>query len=558
VAPVFTRSNPRTAAPAAVGGNVKVASFNVLNFFTTFTDGTTAAGGIGQGCDLGGVVSAANCRGADSLAEFTRQRTKIVEAMAAINADVFGLMEIQNNGNTAAQNLVDALNTKVGANTYAVVPLPPTTGTDAIRVAMIYKPAALALSGAPMSDSDPIHNRPPFAHAFAALNGEKFSVIVNHFKSKGSCPTSGVDTDQGDGQGCWNDRRKQQSTALLGFIGTVQAAAADNDVIVIGDLNAYGVEDPVDTLTTGGLVNQVSRFDAAGYSYVFDGEAGYIDHALASASMSAQITGAAHWHVNADEPSIIDYNTEFKQPACATCGPDYYSATPYRASDHDPVIVGLNFVPPAAAQTISFATPADRALNSGSFNAVATASSGLAVFFSTTTVPVCTVNVSGTVTLVSVGVCILQANQAGNASFAAAPTVSRSFNVTASVLLAQSTNFAAIADRALDSGAFTISATASSGLAVSFSSLTASVCSVTGNSVALLTVGTCTIAADQAGDSTYAVAPQVQQSFVVGPAVGTGGGSADIPTLPEWGAILLGLLLLTQGLRHRAPERSRR
>ncbi|OZA40786.1 MAG: hypothetical protein B7X81_14840, partial [Hydrogenophilales bacterium 17-61-76] len=86
------------------------------------------------------------------------------------------------------------------------------------------------------------------------------------------------------------------------------------------------------------------RFDAAGYSYVFDGEAGTLDHALASASLNSQIVGTRHWHINADEPAIIDYNTEFKQPACATCGPDYYSATAYRSSDHDPVVVGLSLL----------------------------------------------------------------------------------------------------------------------------------------------------------------------------------------------------------------------
>ncbi|OYV01955.1 MAG: hypothetical protein CFE45_02530 [Burkholderiales bacterium PBB5] len=124
----FSATNPRTTAPEAVGGNVKVASFNVLNFFTTFTNGNTASGLTGQGCSLGGAVSASNCRGADSLTEFSRQRAKIVEAMAAVNPDVMGLMEIQNNGNTAVQNLVDALNAKVGAGTYAAVP-DPVTGT---------------------------------------------------------------------------------------------------------------------------------------------------------------------------------------------------------------------------------------------------------------------------------------------------------------------------------------------------------------------------------------------------------------------------------------------
>ncbi len=543
-APVFTRANLRSATPPAVGGNVKVASFNVLNFFTTFKDGTTAGGQSGQVCTQGSdTPSASLCRGADNLAEFTRQRAKIVQAMAAINADVFGLMEIQNNGTVAAQNLADALNAVVGANTYAVVPNPPTTGTDAIRVAMLYKPGTLSLSGAAMSDADAVHNRPPYAQTFATSGGQKFSVIVNHFKSKGSCPSGGVDDDQGDGQGCWNETRKQQSTALLGFIGTVQAAAADNDVIVLGDLNAYGMEDPIDVLTTAGLVNQVALGDPTSYSYVFDGEAGYLDHALATPSLSSQVVGTVHWHVNADEPSIIDYNTEFKQPACPTCGPDYYSATVYRASDHDPVIIGLDLAG-AAAQTISFASPADRAVNSGSFVAAATASSGLAVNFSSGTLAVCTVTPTGTVTLVATGTCTLHANQAGNASFAPAPTVSRSFNVTAA-LLAQTISFAPLADRPLDGGSFTLAATASSGLSVSYSSLTLTVCTVAGNSVTVLATGVCTLAADQSGVPGYLPAPQVTQSLTV---TAAGGGDADVPTLPEWATILMAMFLLSVGL----------
>src|SRR5204863_8607959 len=154
--------NPRATTPPAVVSNVKLGSMNVLNFFTTFTDGTTASGETGQGCTLGGATSASNCRGANSLAEFVRQRAKIVVALAGLNADAVGLMEIQNNGNVAAQNLVDALNAQVGAGAYAVVPAPAQgTGDDAIRVAMIYKPGKLTLVGAPFSDPATINSRPP-------------------------------------------------------------------------------------------------------------------------------------------------------------------------------------------------------------------------------------------------------------------------------------------------------------------------------------------------------------------------------------------------------------
>lgn len=369
VAPVIARTNPRPAPPAANDSNIRVASFNVLNYFTTFTNGQTASGQSGQGCTLGGATSAANCRGADNASEFARQQAKIVGALKALNADVVGLMEIQNNGVVAVQNLANALNAAYGSNVYSIVSnLNGGTGDDAIRVAMIYKASALTPVGPAVSDNDPIHNRPPLAQTFAAANGERFSVVVNHFKSKSSCPASGADTDQKDGQGCWNARRVEQAQALRGFIQTLQTGSGDNDVIVIGDLNAYGKEDPVLDFTANGYVDQVARFDNFGYSYVFDGEAGYLDHALATPSLSAQITGAAHWRINADEPSIIDYNTEFKQPLCATCGPDYYTGTPYRSSDHDPVVIGLNLLKQIGGTTgrdTLIGTPGDDVITGG-------------------------------------------------------------------------------------------------------------------------------------------------------------------------------------------------
>ena len=342
VTPVFSRENARTTAPESVGGNIKIASFNVLNYFTTFTNGQTASGQTGQGCTLAGSTSASNCRGANNATEFVRQRDKIINAIAAINADVVGLMEIQNNGAVAVQNLVDGLNAKIGAGTYALINDPATgMGTDAIKVAMIYKPAKITPFGVSLADNDSINNRPTLAQSFAAANGEKFSVLVNHFKSKGSCPSTSAssdpDQDQGDGQGCWNDLRVQQAERLAnGFIPQVQSAAGDLDVIVMGDLNAYGKEDPINTMASIGFADQIARFEGqAGYSYVFDGESGYLDHALANVSMAAQMTDVAHWHINADEPFVIDYNTEFKPQ-------DLYTNSPFKSSDHDPVVIGLS------------------------------------------------------------------------------------------------------------------------------------------------------------------------------------------------------------------------
>jgi uncharacterized protein len=336
--PSFARANQRTAAPEPVGGNIKVASFNVLNYFTTIDQS-------GAACFPSGTRS--DCRGADSAAEFTRQRDKIIAALTAIDADVVGLIEIENNGTTAINNLVSALNAATAPGTYAAIADPSFIGGDAIKVALIYKPGRVTPVGSAASSSDPIFDRPPVAQTFktvapAGATPQKFTVIVNHFKSKGSCPSDPNDpnADQGDGQGCWNAKRVQQSLKLLVFINQLIAATDDTDVLVIGDLNAYGQEDPIDTLVTGGLTNEVAAHVplAERYSYIFDGQAGYLDHALATQSLSRQVKDVTIWHINADEPSVIDYNTEFKPQ-------DLYTPTPYRSSDHDPVVIGLDLRP---------------------------------------------------------------------------------------------------------------------------------------------------------------------------------------------------------------------
>lgn len=354
----FSTGNARTLAPDAVGGNLRVAGANVLNYFTVFTNGNTASGQTGKGCTTSSGTSAGNCRGADSLAEFQRQQTKIVNMLAALNADAVGLMEIQNRHNSVAadnavQALVTALNARMGAGTYAAVADPAEgTGGDAIKVAMIYKPARLSPVGVAVSDLDDVNNRPTLAQTFQLANGEKFMLVANHLKSKGSCGGAGTgDTDIGDGQGCWNATRLAQANRLRTFVAQRQAASGVSDVLMVGDFNAYAAEDPILALTSNGFVDQVARFQSFGYSYVFSGEAGRLDHAISSASLSPKVTGVTEWHINADESVAQDYNHEDKAPTDSNCGTDaapracpadpFDGSTPFRASDHDPVLVGL-------------------------------------------------------------------------------------------------------------------------------------------------------------------------------------------------------------------------
>jgi hypothetical protein len=189
------------------------------------------------------------------------------------------------------------------------------------------------------------------AQTFTDRTGATFTVVVNHFKSKGSCPATSSNpstdpnADAGDGQGCWNLRRTQEAQELVRFLrDDVVPAAGDPDVLIVGDLNSYASEDPIRALEAAGYVNLTRAFGGeAAYSYAFDGQWGYLDHALASPSLRPQVSGQGDYHINADEPSVLDYNTDFKTPGQVA---SLYAPDPFRSSDHDSVLVGL--APPAA------------------------------------------------------------------------------------------------------------------------------------------------------------------------------------------------------------------
>jgi LPXTG-site transpeptidase (sortase) family protein len=336
----ISRTNPRPSAPSIAGSTLKVVGFNVENYFVTIDKSPYPVGS-----PYYYISSSDNNtpRGADSATEFTRQRNKLFAGLVAINPDVFGVTELEAWTGAASQaDFVAGLNAAPGVSgTYAFIPDPATGyGSDAIKNGLFYKVGSVTPVGPSMSSTDPIYKRAPIAQTFVDNNGAVFSVIVNHFKSKGSCPTDSSDPEAEHGQGCWNVTRVAEATALLAFIEQVKTASGDPDVLVIGDLNSYGVEDPINTLTSGGLINEMSFVPAADrYSYIFDGYSGYLDHALASASMHFQVMGVQPWHINSDEPSIIDYNTEFK--GTGSYPPDLYSADAYRASDHDPIVIGL-------------------------------------------------------------------------------------------------------------------------------------------------------------------------------------------------------------------------
>ena len=267
-----------------------------------------------------------------------------MEALSAIHADIFALEEIERESSAAVDALVNALNSKLGPGAYAAVPkpIPFGVGDDAIQNALIYQPGRIHAVGPSLSPNGAVEpftifKRLPVAQVFE-VNSQRFTVVANHFKSRG-CDTgaAGLDTDQGDGQGCYNRTRVQEAAALLAFIDQIKVNSADEDVLILGDLNSYGRENPIDTLEDGGLTNAISsRIPLADqYSYIFDGRSGTLDYALATPSLDLQVTGADIWHINSDEPSSLGFEIQSNPSGL-------YQPDAYRSSDHDPVIVCLD------------------------------------------------------------------------------------------------------------------------------------------------------------------------------------------------------------------------
>lgn len=315
--PSFTDTNPRPPTPQPVGGTVRIASMNVLSYFTTLNE-----------------------RGAKSAVELKRQRDKLVTAIKGLDADVLGLMEIENTS-AALHDLVDAVNADIGSPTYVAIES-PVVGSDAIKVAIIYKSARVQPVGAAespkssRSDGGIGVSRPPVAQRFTLSDsGNGFWMVVNHLKSKSRCPTDDGSADRDQGQGCWNATRIRQAAATARWVTALGARYAQPNIVLMGDFNAYIDEDPIRTLVDSGFENLLQRMPAAErYSYSFDGRAGALDHAFVDAALRGKVSGATIWHINADEPAVFDYQANGKTD-------DRYSVSPFRASDHDPLLLGL-------------------------------------------------------------------------------------------------------------------------------------------------------------------------------------------------------------------------
>lgn len=347
-----TFANTRTKAPAPVGGDLKISSFNVLNYFTTTAESV--------GCTSvyrdreGNPITADTCpapgpRGAANDANLKRQQDKIVAAINGLGADVVSLEEIENsakfgkNRDAALSTLVGALNTALGSEQWAFVPSPaalPAT-EDVIRTAFIYKKAVAAPVGdSVILDDAAFRNaRQPLAQAFApvAFPDAKILAIVNHFKSKGDSNPKATGDNANGIQGAFNGDRVRQAEALGNFAKTRSAAVGTDDVFLLGDFNSYSQEDPIQKLRDFGF--EPLEAGTGKYSYSFSGQSGSLDHVLASPSARELVTGTDIWNINAVEALALEYS-RYNYNAL-----NFYDSSPYRSSDHDPVIVGLDLSP---------------------------------------------------------------------------------------------------------------------------------------------------------------------------------------------------------------------
>ncbi|WP_191118147.1 ExeM/NucH family extracellular endonuclease [Vibrio campbellii] len=382
----------RKDAPAIADSDLRIASFNVLNYFNSVAD-SGHENPTGQN------------RGATNLDEFLIQQAKIVAAMNKMDADIIGLMEVENNGfgdSSAVKNLVDALNAEIEdtEDHYTYVEIADQDkyqdeyfGSDAIMVAILYranevtpKEAAKVIvtpeqhieentitrgddaEGNPAYDK---YQRHSLLQTFTVKEtGKDLSVVVNHFKSKGSeCIEEWIagveDSEPADLQGNCNNFRVSAANVVGDALKGIEG-----DVLVMGDLNAYGMEDPLLTLTDyskekygrdiytaayttiGGGELQVEKtkiekgygyhnlntvlHGADTFSYTYSGELGNLDHALASNSLAQKVVAIEDWHINSLESNLFEYSSKYTGDM-----PKYKDA--FSASDHDPVIIAIDF-----------------------------------------------------------------------------------------------------------------------------------------------------------------------------------------------------------------------
>lgn len=318
---------PRPGVPE-VTGDLRIASLNLLNLFN----------GDGRG---GGFPTE---RGAETAEQYDQQQRKLVAVVQALRPDIAALMEVENDGigqESSLAQLVVALNATGPLRDYRLVDAGGRPGDDGIRVAMIYRSGSVRLQGrAALLRGGPFAglSRVPMAQAFRAGRGPVFVVTANHFKSKGcgrdDKQASGAQADQRDGQSCWNPARVESARLLNAWLATDPTRSGSKLGLLVGDLNSHAQEDPLQLLRKAGWRDAFTGTRGElRYSFNFDNQSGRLDHALLTPALATHLRGAVDWHSNADEAPQFGYESD-------------QDGDPYRASDHDPMLLGFDLARP--------------------------------------------------------------------------------------------------------------------------------------------------------------------------------------------------------------------
>ena len=324
---------------------VKVNSYNSLSFISGDWRGNTRAE-MEKGYDLSlinargehtllvcymnleyYIVEAFDSYGPANNTEHQAQRAKVSQALAKINADLYAFVEIQT-GQGALAELAADLTKNTGRNFSYINDGSSINGTYT-KSGYVYCTDKVTPYGNMIHNDTYVENRKKVQGFIENATGEKFILSVNHFKAK-SGGGSGANKDQGDGQGSYNAARVKEAQSILSNYSSYTSTFGDEDFLIVGDLNAYGKEDPITTLTDWGMIDLHRSFHAdSSYSYVYQGTLGYLDHALCNSSMYPQVTGMTPYHINAPEKDAYTYNGSLND------------GTMFRCSDHDPILVGL-------------------------------------------------------------------------------------------------------------------------------------------------------------------------------------------------------------------------
>ena len=273
------------------------------------------------------IVEAFDSYGPANNTEHQAQRAKVSQALAKINADLYAFVEIQLGQGALAEIAAD-LTKNTGRNFSYVNDGSSINGTYT-KSGYVYCTDKVTPYGNMQHNDTYVQDRKKVQGFIEKATGEKFILSVNHFKAK-SGSGSGANKDQGDGQGSFNAARVQEANSIISRYASYTTTFGDEDFLIVGDLNAYGKEDPITTLTDWGMIDLHRTFHAdSSYSYVYQGTLGYLDHALCNSSLYPQVTGMTPYHINAPEKDAYTYNGSLND------------GTMFRCSDHDPILVGL-------------------------------------------------------------------------------------------------------------------------------------------------------------------------------------------------------------------------